>query len=147
VPVAAVSLLDVTGLVVVLAGLVVAGLALRRHLLRRRPGAIDVSVRLRRASHGRGWALGVGRCEDETLAWYRAVSFASRPRRTFPRAGLSIAGERRPAGPEALAMLSDSVVLDCVSDGVRVELAMSGPASTSFRAWLEGGRPGAPPPR
>ncbi|MGI8699092.1 MAG: DUF2550 domain-containing protein [Mycobacteriales bacterium] len=144
---AAVSLLDVTGLVVVLAGLVVAGLALRRHLLRRRPGTIDVSVRLRRASHGRGWALGVGRYEDETLTWYRAVSFASRPGRTFPRAGFSIAGERRPTGPEALAMLADSVVLACVSDGVRVELAMSESALVGFRAWLLAVPPGAPPPR
>ncbi len=139
-------LLDVTGLVLAMA-LPLAGLALRRYLLQRGGGAVDVSLRLRRSSHGRGWVLGVGRYQAESLAWYRAFSFAPRPRRSFFRAALSVERERRPHGPERLAMLADSVVLECRNGGEKVELAMSESALTGFRAWLEAAptRPPAAP--
>lgn len=129
--------LGVAGLLVAALALALAALALRRFLLRRGGGAVDVSLRLRRASHGRGWTLGVGRYRAESLAWYRTFSFALRPRRSFARAGLSVERERRPRGPEALAVLANSVVLECLSGGEKVELAMSESALTGFRAWLE----------
>lgn len=139
-------LLDATGLLVAALALPLAGLALRRYLLQRGGGAVDVSLRLRRASHGRGWALGVGRYQAESLTWYGVFSFAPRPRRSFARADLSVERERRPRGPEALAMLANSVVLECRSGGEKVELAMSESALTGFRAWLEAAptRPSAP---
>jgi hypothetical protein len=143
VEVVTVQLLDVAGVLLVAAALALAGLAMRRFLLRR-GGAIDVSLRLRQASHGRGWALGLGRYQDDALAWYRAFSFSPRPRRTFPRTGLSVQRERRPTGPEALAVQAGSVVLDCLSSGARVELAMSESALTGLRAWLEAA-PRSPP--
>lgn len=125
-------------------GVVLVGVAvvtLRRYLLQRRGGAVEMSLRLRSASHGRGWALGIGRFETDALTWYRAFSVSPRPRRSYPRAGFSVDAERRPTGPEALALQAKSVVLRCNSDGAAVELAMSSSAVTGFRAWLEGAPP------
>lgn len=140
------ALLDATGVILVLVALALAALALRRYLLQRGGGAVDVSVRLRRASHGRGWALGVGRYEDDSLAWYKAFSFAPRPRRSFPRSGFAVERQRRPNGPEGFAMLANSVVLECRSQGSPVELAMSESALTGFQAWLESAPPGGRTP-
>jgi hypothetical protein len=120
---------------VVLLGLIALGL--RRVALRRGGGTIDLSLRLRRRARGRGWALGVGRYDGEHLLWYRVFSFAPRPRRTLPRGQLVVVGQRRPSGPEALALLSGSVILECRGPDGGVELAVGSDALPGFLAWLE----------
>ncbi len=126
--------------VVVLPLLAIAG---RRRALQRRYGTIDLSLRLERRGHGRGWVLGVGRFVGDDLQWYRVFSLAPRPRRTLSRRTLQVDGRRQPRGPETLALLSGAVVMECRAPEGPVELAMEAGAVTGFLAWLEARPPGA----
>ncbi len=134
--------LDAVGSAVLVGCLALLALALRRYLLQRSGAAVDVSLRLRSGRYGRGWALGVGRYENEQLAWYRVFSFAPRPRCTLPRRDITIERRRTPNGPESMALLAGSVVLECRAANATVELAMSEQAATGFLAWLESAPPG-----
>lgn len=133
------ALVAVVALLVVLPLTVVA----RRRVLQRRYGTIDLSLRLRRGTHGRGWVLGIGRFEGDDLQWYRVFSLAPRPRRTLSRRDLEVRTRREPRGPESLALLKGAVVMECRSGAGPVELAMEGGAVTGFLAWLEARPPGA----
>ncbi|MCW2665541.1 MAG: hypothetical protein JWN57_503 [Frankiales bacterium] len=115
----------------------------RRRVLQRRYGTIDLSLRLRRGTRGRGWVLGIGRFEGDDLQWYRVFSLAPRPRRTLSRRDLEVRARREPRGPESLALLKGAVVMECRSGSGPVELAMEGGAVTGFLAWLEARPPGA----
>ena len=126
--------------VVVLPLLAIGG---RRRVLERRYGTIDLSLRLARRGHGRGWVLGVGRFEGDDLQWYRVFSLAPRPRRTLSRRTLEVRGRRDPRGPETLALLAGAVVMECRAPEGPVELAMEAGAVTGFLAWLEARPPGA----
>ena len=127
--------------------LAVVAIAVRRRLLQRRYGTIDLSLRLARRGNGRGWVLGVGRCEGDALQWYRVFSLAARPRRTLSRRTLEVRGRRDPRGPETLALLAGAVVMECRAPEGPVELAMEAGAVTGFLAWLEARPPGATLPR
>ena len=135
------------GLVAVLVGLSLGTLAVRRRMLQRGGGTVDLSLRLRRRTHGRGWVLGVGRFDGDELKWYRVFSLAMRPRRTLSRRDLSVVTRRQPLGPERLALLAGAVVMECRSVDGGVELAMDPSAVTGFLAWLEARPPGATLPR
>ncbi|MCW2776941.1 MAG: hypothetical protein JWN17_666 [Frankiales bacterium] len=132
----------VVGLVL-LAVLPLVAIAVRRRVLQRRYGTIDLSLRLARKGNGRGWVLGVGRFEGDDLQWYRVFSLAPRPRRTLSRRSLEVRGRRAPRGPETLALLSGAVVMECRDPDGPVELAMESGAVTGFLAWLEARPPGA----
>jgi hypothetical protein len=136
-----VLLLDlVAGVVLlVLVGLLV--LALRRRFLTRQGGTFDCSLRLRPGSHGKGWALGIGRYAGDSLEWYRVFSFATRPRRTLARHDLEILDRRPPAGPEAFSLLAGAVIVRCRHARGQVEFAMSPDALTGFLAWVESAPP------
>ncbi len=135
--------LELLAAVLLLLALPLVAVAVRRRLLQRRGGTIDVSLRLRHASHGRGWVLGVGRFEGDELRWYRVFSLAPGPRRTLSRSDLTVLGRRQPVGGETLALLTGSVVVQCSSAHGPVELAMGDGAATGFLAWLESRPPGA----
>ena len=128
---------------VVLLALGLIGLAVRRRVLQRGGGTVDLSLRLKRGTHGRGWVLGVGRFNGDSLQWYRVFSLAMRPRRTLSRRDLVVLNRREPLGPEKLALLSGAVVMECRSSTGKVELAMEPSAVTGFLAWLEATPPGA----
>ena len=130
-------------LLAVLVALPLAAVAVRRRLLQRQGGTIELSLRLRPASHGRGWVLGVGRFEADELRWYRVFSLAPGPRRILSRPDLQVVGRRQPAGGEALALLHGAVVMECASASGPVQIAMDGAAVTGFLAWLEARPPGA----
>lgn len=130
-----------------LALLLLLAVAVRRRLLVRDGGTIDLSLRLRPTAHGRGWALGIGRFEGDDLRWYRVFSLAPRPRRTMSRRDLQVCGSRPPSRSEAMALLSGAVVMRCTSSAGSVELAMDSSARTGFLAWLEARPPGATLPR
>ncbi|MCI0690111.1 MAG: DUF2550 domain-containing protein [Sporichthyaceae bacterium] len=120
-------------------------LAARRIFLRRRVGTFDCSLRLtsgKSGKYGRGWLFGLARYSGDGLAWYRVFSFSPRPRYVYPRRELTVRGQRKPTGPEAMALLSGAVVLECGVAGQRVELGMSPAAVTGFLAWLESAPPG-----
>ncbi len=133
---------------VLLAVLPLVAIAVRRRVLQRRYGTIDLSLRPSSRRDGRGWVLGVGRFEGDDLQWYRVFSLAPRPRRTLTRRTLLVDGRRTPRGPETLALLSGAVVMECRTPEGQVELAMEAGAVTGFLAWLEARPPGATlPPR
>ena len=125
---------------------VVAALA-RRAALSWAGGTIEVSLRLKRPGHGRGWVNGVGRFVDDELHWYRVFSLSPRPRRRYPRGELEVLHRRDPSGAELRALLDGAVVMECRAGGLPVELAMSRSAVTGFLAWLEARPPGATLPR
>src|SRR4051794_11165621 len=136
-------LVEALALVAVLVSLPVFALALRRRVLQRGGGTVDLSLRLKRGTHGRGWVLGVGRFEGDSLKWYRVFSLAMRPRRTLSRRDLRVLTRREPDGPERLALLSGAVVMELRSSAGPVEIAMEPSAVTGFLAWLEARPPGA----
>jgi hypothetical protein len=115
----------------------------RRRLLQRQGGTIELSLRLHTRSGGRGWVLGVGRFEGDDLRWYRVFSLAPGPRRTLSRHDLEVVARRQPVGGETLALLSGVVVLECTSASGPVQIAMDPVAVTGFLAWLEARPPGA----
>ncbi len=135
--------LDVLLAVVGLLGVAFAALTARRRMLSRSGGAIELSLRLKPGTQGRGWVLGVGRFVGDDLQWFRVFSASPRPRRTLSRRDLQVRTRRAPQGPEVLALLKGAEVLEIVSGGDRVEIAMDPSAMTGFLAWLEARPPGA----
>lgn len=138
--------LGVALVIVLLLAVPIIAFAIRRAVLARSGGTVELSVRLRPAAHGRGWVLGVGRYAGDELQWFRVFSLAPRPRRTLSRHDLDIEGRRRPIGPEAMALQAGSVILECRNSSGEVEVAMSEAALTGFLSWLEAAPPGSMPP-
>jgi Protein of unknown function (DUF2550) len=130
------------GLLLALAVLAFAGLAIRRRILRRQGGTFDCSMRLKVKRHGQGWVYGIARYRNDGLEWYRVFSFSLRAHRSIPRRDLSVRGRRAPKGPEVMALLPGSIVVECGDAGRPLELAMSPDAMTGFLAWLEAAPPG-----
>lgn len=122
--------------------LVLFALTARRTLLRRRVGTFDCSLRLTGGKYGRGWLFGLARYSGDGLAWYRVFSLSPRPRYVYSRRELTVRGQRKPAGPEAMALLSGAVVVECGVAGQKIEFGMSPAAVTGFLAWLESAPPG-----
>lgn len=136
--------IDLLGIAALLFAAGLVGLTVRRYLIQRRGGTIDLSMRLRSGRHGGGWALGVGRYDEDRLLWYRVFSLAPRPRRALPRQTIRIERQRRPSGAESPRLLAGSVVLECSSrptadgrDEQPVEIAIHEAALPGFLAWLE----------
>ncbi len=139
--------LELAAALVLLAVLALVVLSVRRRLLQRLGGTIELSLRSRAGHDGRGWVLGLGRFEGDALRWYRVFSLSVRPRRTLSRRDLEVLRRREPAAGEALALLEGVVVMECRSPAGPVELAMDPSAVTGFLAWLEAQPPGATLPR
>ncbi len=133
-------------LVVVVLGPFVS-ILLRRRVLSRSGGAIELSLRLKVKSQGRGWVLGVGRFIGDDLQWFRVFSLSPRPRRTLSRRDLVVKTRRPPVGPESLALLKGAEVVELSSRNGPVQIAMDPSAMTGFLAWLEARPPGATLPR
>lgn len=134
-------LLDVLGIVVVLVIVVAAGMLVRRHLLGR-GGTFDCSLRLPDRTKGHGWVLGIARYSGDVVEWYRVFSLATGPRMTFNRGELVVRSRRIPQASEALMLYADHIVVECVSKGQVIELAMTEDALTGFLAWIEAAPPG-----
>jgi hypothetical protein len=117
--------------------------SLRRRVLARDGGAIELSLRLKNRRHGGGWVLGVGRYAGDDLQWFRVFSLSPRPRRTLSRRDLQVTRRRPPKGPESLALLKGVEVIELRSQGGPVEIALDPSALTGFLAWLEARPPGA----
>lgn len=120
-----------------------AAIVVRRRLLSRAGGAIELSLRLKTRSQGRGWVLGVGRFVGDDLQWFRVFSLAGRPRRTLSRRDLEVRSRRVPKGSESLSLLKGAEVVELRSALGVVEVALDRHAMTGFLAWLEARPPGA----
>jgi Protein of unknown function (DUF2550) len=134
---------EAAGLVALALLAVLLGVFLRRELILRGGGTIDMSVRLSTLVPQRGWAHGLGRFVGDELRWYRMFSLGLRPRRVLSRGGLRIAGRRAPRGEERLVMAEDWIVVSCDRVGDPVDIAFSEATFTGFISWLESAPPGA----
>jgi hypothetical protein len=132
----------VVGIVLVLV-LPFLAVSARRRVLSHSGGAIELSLRLKPRSQGRGWVLGVGRFVGDDLQWFRVFSLSPRPRRTISRREVAVQARRLPRGPESLALLKNVEIIELTSPGGLVEIALDGSALTGFLAWLEAQPPGA----
>lgn len=140
-----VALLAVALAVLLCVGLL-AGLAGRRRLLARDGGAFECSARLRTATPGTGWVLGLARYSEDTLEWFRFFSYSARPRRRFVRGIVRVVETREPDASEAVSLYAGQQVLvlsehhDDRSE--YSELAMSADSLTGLMSWLEAAPPG-----
>jgi Protein of unknown function (DUF2550) len=132
---------EIIALVLVLAIAVLFYLAVRRWSLQRR-GAIDLSVRTRPGSGGRGWVLGVARYSGDDLIWYRVFSALPGPSRILSRAALEVVSRRTPDGAEAWSVQPGVRILECRHSGEPIQLAMGEETLTGFLSWLESAPPG-----
>ena len=140
--------LEVLAVLVLTPVVLLVAVAVRRRLLTRSGGTVEISLRRDGARPGRGWANGVGYfASGGELWWYRVFSLSVRPRQVLLRRELEVLGRRVPAGPERRALHGGAVVLECRAGTSGVELALDGPAVTGFLAWLESRPPGATLPR
>lgn len=124
------------------AGLLLA-VAVRRRWLQSAGGTVELSLRLNRQRHGRGWAAGVGFFDGDDLRWYRVFSLSPRPRRVLSRRELEVVSRRAASEHERLALPEGAVVLSCAVGGGPVDLAMQPTTVTGLLAWLESRPPGA----
>lgn len=135
-------LIDVAGVLFLLAVLYGLALVVRRRLISRQGGTFELSHRVRPHGDGRGWVLGLGRYSGERLEWFRIFSLAPRPKESWPREALRYDGSRGALGAERMALYPDHVVIRCQDDDGEVELAMSPASLTGFQSWLEARPPG-----
>lgn len=136
-------LLDIVGLLLLLAVLYGIALIVRRRVISRNGGTFELSHRLREAHPGRGWVLGLGRYNGESLEWFRIFSLSPSPKVSWSRDKLAFAGRRALEGAEEMALYDGHVIVACTYAGEPVELAMGEASLTGFQSWLEAGPPGA----
>ncbi len=135
------SFLEGIGLALGIAMVLLIALFARR-LAISRGGTVDMSIRLSRRQTGRGWALGMARFSGDQLIWYRLFSLWPRPRRTLNRADLVVVGRRNPTEIERRALMTGSVVVECLAGGDILELAMDTATLTGLLSWLEAAQRG-----
>ncbi|MGN6252286.1 MAG: DUF2550 domain-containing protein [Marmoricola sp.] len=119
-------------------------LVVRRRLLARDGGTFELSVRTSARVPARGWVLGIGRYDDDSLEWFRVFSLWPGPKRRWLRSGLSFVSQRDPTRAESLALYAGHVIVVCGIPEGTVEMAMSPSALTGLQAWLEAAPPTDP---
>ena len=135
------SVVDDVGIALLLISAICTALIIRRLLLRRGGAVLDLCLRPRGAdSH---WVLGLARYSGDTLEWFRVLGFSARPSRSFRRDQIEVVDKRVPSRGEAANFVHGAVVLQCVSDGSRLDLALPETAMNGFQAWLEALPPGS----
>ena len=135
--------LEIVLVLPLLAALLLLAVAVRRRWLQSAGGTVELSLRLKRLGHGRGWSAGVGFFDGDDLRWYRVFSLSPRPRRVLSRRQLEVVSRRAASEAERLALPDGAVVLSCAVPGGPVDLAMQPATVTGFLAWLESRPPGA----
>lgn len=117
-------------------------LFVRREIIARGRGTIELSFRLSTLIAGRGWSPGIARFVGDELRWYRVFSFALRPRRVLSRRSLAVESRRVPDSPELLVLPENWVIVRCTSNHAPVEIAMAEATLTGFLSWIEAAPPG-----
>ncbi|HET6817697.1 MAG TPA: DUF2550 domain-containing protein [Mycobacteriales bacterium] len=132
---------EVVGLALVVVCSVLILLVVRRRLLDRDGGTIDVSLRRRRDGHKVagtfGWSFGVARYDGDRLLWFKTFSLSPRPKHVFFRSALVMGARRRPHGAESVAVIADATIVDCGHDDEVFELAVPSIALPGLLAWVE----------
>ena len=132
---------ELVGIAVLLVCAALLGLVVRRRLLDRAGGTVDLSLRWpddRRAARASiGWSFGVGRYDGDRLLWFKTFSLSPRPRHVLRRSMLTVRQRRTPHGAEALAVVADATVIECRHGEATVELAVPSVVLPGLLAWLE----------
>ena len=116
-------------------------LFIRREVISRGGGTIEMYLRLNTFVPERGWSPGLGRFAGNQLRWYRIFSFAVRPRRVLSRGQLTVENRRSPEGEERLALPPGYVVVRCAGGAEPVEIALAEATLPGFLSWLESAPP------
>src|SRR3954467_3618396 len=106
------TVLDVVGVCLLAAVLLIIAFACRRRWLSRDGGTFDCSLQLAEKDHGRGWALGLARYVGHDLQGFRVFSLARAPKLTVNRRHLEGVPPRRPMGNEPLVTYAGHVIVD-----------------------------------
>lgn len=132
---------EILGVVLLVLCSLLLALVVRRRLLDRHGGTVDLSWRRRRGggvgSGSLGWSFGVGRYDGDRLLWFKTFSLAPRPSHVLRRSSLVLGPRRRPHGAEVVAVIADATVVECTHDGERFELAVPSAALPGLLAWVE----------
>src|SRR3954454_8976394 len=131
---------EILGVVLLLLCAMLLGLVLRRRLLDRRGGTVDLSWRRSSGRWARGsvgWSFGVGRYDGDRLLWFKTFSLSPRPRHVLRRSALVLGQRRRPHGTEVIAVIADATVVECTHNGESFELAVPSAALPGLLAWVE----------
>lgn len=137
--------LDAVASVVLVGGLLLVSLVVRRRGLSHGEATFDMSVRMRGSEGSRGWTLGVARYRGDSLEWFRVFSLAPRPKRSFDRRQFEVVTSREPTRAEAYALFSGHLVVQGRDSRTPVEVALDRQALTALLAWLEAAPPAAHP--
>ncbi|WP_433057204.1 DUF2550 domain-containing protein [Dactylosporangium sp. CS-033363] len=139
-------IVEYIGIAVLILLVALALLFLRRLVIARQGGTIELGVRLSTMVPGRGWSAGLARFSGDELRWYRIFSYWPGPRRVISRRGLVVERRRAPDAAELLVLAPDWVIVRCVNRQAPVEIAMAERALTGFLSWVEAAPPGDPTP-
>jgi len=135
------TVLDVVGVCLLAAVLLIIAFACRRGCLAGAGGTFDASLQLAEKEHGRGWALGLARYVGDDLQWFRVFSLAWWPKLTVNRRQLQGVTTRRPMGNEPLVTYAGHVIVDAELRDRTVHFAMTEEALTGVLAWMESAPP------
>ena len=110
-------------------------LARQRYMLNS-TGALPMAVH-----RGNRWLYGIGRYQQGELRFYRALGWGTRPTRVLRRGRVEVLTRRAPLPGESGVLPPTSVVVECNTDGERLEFAIGESAFTGFVSWLESSAP------
>lgn len=127
-------------LLLLLLVLLVVGFVIRRSLLLRGIGAVEIWIKL----SPRRWSLGVGWFDGDELSWYRVFSLSPRPARVLVRGQLQVVERRKPSERDAIVLPRKTVILACQTPHRLEQVAMSAGAVNGLLSWLEAQPPGYP---
>lgn len=94
------------------------------------------------AAGARHWRSGFVRFGNGVVEWYPLGGISLRPRHQWDRADLDVSAARPVGHNEGLDVIRDAVRIDCRHNGESFGLALSAPAYTALRSWLESAPPG-----
>jgi hypothetical protein len=134
-----VEAVELLGIGILLVCALLLAVVVRRRILDRHGGTIDISWRDASAASHRtfSWSFGVARYDGDQLLWFKTFSLSPRPAHVVRRSALTLGPRRRPHGAELVAVVPDATIVECTHDGARIELAVPSAALPGMLAWVE----------
>ena len=139
-PSAVASLEILVGVVLGVAGTLLAGVFLRRRAIAR--GRLLTLCGLRAPEGGR-WRLGLARFGSAHLEWFSLGGLSLRPRHRWDRAGLDLDAPLTLVGSDRIDLLPEAYGVRCSHGDLEFDLALQPPAYTALRSWIEAAPPGS----
>ncbi|MDQ3732678.1 MAG: DUF2550 domain-containing protein [Actinomycetota bacterium] len=127
-------------LLLLLLVLLIVGFVIRRSLLLRGIGAVEIWIKL----SPRRWSIGVGWFDGDELSWYRVFSLSPRPARVLVRGQLEVLERQQPSERDAIVLPRKTVILVCKTPRRTEQVAMSAGAVNGLLSWMEAQPPGYP---